>query len=256
MASFTSLAIKIEPCETSECKEYYKHFKLNAKRGQADAIATLAEFYYHGYGTRKNIVLAMKNYRKAARLGVVRAQYKAGLLHLINERFLDYNKGVKYLKSAANNQHMNAMYLLGIIYYSDQFGEHNKEEADYWLAKAYRYRHNDMPEFIEHIYSFENITHSNLPNLYNALDKKPLIKSADNHLVWPENDGTEIITVRSPDIGELLEDQLNQFRRKVTRTGTRLPGINCAAAVACRKLTTDEMKDSMFITAGAIPGNQ
>ncbi len=251
-----SHAIKIEPCATQECKEYYKHFKLNAKRGQADAIATLAEFYYHGYGTPKNIVRAMKNYKQAARMGVARAQYKAGLLHLINERFEDFDKGVKYLKSAARNHHDNAAYLLGIIYFSDQFGEHDLEQADEWLAKAYDYGHDDIPEFIEHMYSFEDITASNFPELYAKMKQEPLIKSADNKLMWPENDGTEIITVRSPDINDLLTDQLRQFRKKIRRTGTRLPGLDCRTAVACRSLTQDEMKDSMFIVAGPIPGNQ
>ncbi|NMP31974.1 sel1 repeat family protein [Thalassotalea sp. M1531] len=253
--SFSSTAIKIEPCDTAECREYYKHFKLNAKRGQADAIATLAEFYYHGYGTPKNIVRAVKHYKKAARLGVVRAQYKAGLIHLINERFHDYDKGIKYLEKAAYNQHMNAMYLLGIIYYSDQFGEHDKAKADKWLARAFRYRHNDMPEFVDHMYSFEDITQENFPMLYAELDEKPLIKSKDNQLIWPEMDGTEVITVRAPDINEILSDQLKSFRRKIRRTGTRIPGIDCNAAVACRKLTVDEMKDSYWIVAGPVPNS-
>ncbi|WP_448212735.1 tetratricopeptide repeat protein [Colwellia sp. MEBiC06753] len=254
--SLSSQAITIEPCDADECREYFKHFKLNAKRGQADAIATLAEFYYHGYGTPQNIVRAMENYRRAARLGVPTAQYKAGLVYLINERFFDYDKGISYLEKAAYNQHMNAMYLLGIIHYSDQFGVQDKAEADKWLARAFKYRHNDMPEFVQHIYSYEDITEESFPKLYSALEKKPLVQNADNMLMWPEDDGTEVITVNAPNITEILDDQLNEFRKRIKRTGTRLPGINCSTAVACRSLSVDEMKDSYWITSGAIPNNQ
>ena len=246
--------IIVEPCETKRCKQYFSHFKKNAKRGHADSIATLAEFYYHGFGTKKNLLLAKKHYKKAARLGVVRAQYKLGLMYLNIEQFKDLENGVKYLKRAAYNDHHNAPYLLGVIYYSDQFGEQDKLEADKWLAQAYKNKHEDIPEFIEHIFSFEDITQSQFPKLYRAMTKRPMIKTPDNHFVWAlkPNDETEVITIRSPDVDALLRSQMMSSRKKIKQLGSRMSGVDCRTSVACRALTQDEMKDHMELSSGPI----
>lgn len=255
ISTFALAQLKVEPCNTQKCQNYFVHFKKNAQRGHADSIATLAEFYYHGFGTSKNLLLAMKYHKKAARLGVVRSQYKAALLFLTNERFKDHKRGMNYLRKAAYNDHINAPYLLGIIYYSDEFGEKNKTEADKWLAQAYKENHDDIPEFIEHIYSFEDITQASFPSLYAAMEKNPMIKTQQNRFAWPPEDGTEVITVLSPDIDSLLKKQMLDSRKKIKQLGSRMAGIDCRTSVACRALTLDEMKDSMNITGGNVVTN-
>ncbi|MFD2167827.1 tetratricopeptide repeat protein [Thalassotalea euphylliae] len=257
--SFQTVAqtqLRVEACESQRCKDYFTHFKKNAKRGNADSIATLAEFYYHGFGTPKNLKQAHLHYRKAARLGVVRAQYKLGLMYLNVEQYKDLEQGIKYLKRAAYNDHINAPYILGAIYYSERFGDHDKLEADKWLAKAYERGHKDMPDFIAHILSFEEITKNQFPYLYSAISKYPLTTTSDNRLVWPEDDGTEVITVSPPNIDDLLKEQMIASRKQTKHLGSRLGGKDCQSAVACKALTQDQMKDHMDITSGPITTNE
>ncbi|NMP31975.1 sel1 repeat family protein [Thalassotalea sp. M1531] len=255
-ATSTQAKMKVEPCETDRCKDYFTHFKMSAKRGHAESTATLAEFYYHGFGITKNLKLAHKYYKKAAKLGVVRSQYKLALLYLNNDHFGDLEQGVKYLKRAAYNDHPNAPYLLGAIYYSDRFGEHDKLEADKWLAQAYRGGHKDMPAFIGHILSFEELSKNQFPHLYSAIKKKPLVTTAQNTLAWPPEDGTEVITVRSPNIDTLLRQQMAAARKQTKHLGSRMPGVDCQTAVACKALTHQEMADRMDIVAGPIAHTQ
>jgi uncharacterized protein len=245
LASFNTYAVKIEPCDSQRCINYFNHFKKNAQRGHADSIATLAEFYYHGFGTPKNDVLAMKYYRKAARLGVVRSQYKIGLMFLSNERFKDNKRGIRYLEKAAYNRHSNAPYILSVLHYSDSFGEYDKVKADIWLAKAYRNLHPKLPEFIEHIYSYEDITESEFPQLYKAILKKPMVKTANNRLNWPQQDNVEVITVLSPDIDEQLQEQLMASRKQIKHLGSRMPGVDCRTSVACKAMTLKDVEDSL-----------
>lgn len=254
---FSVAKVSVEACDTKRCQEYFSHFKKNAKRGHADSTATLAEFYYHGFGVKKNLYLARKYYKKASRLGVVRAQYKLGLMYLNVEQYKDLEQGIKYLKRAAYNDHHNAAYLLGVIYYSDRFGEQDKLEADKWLAKAYKNKHEDIPEFIEHIYNFEEVNQRQFPKLYHAMSRRPMVKTTDNHFAWPnkKHDDTEVITVHSPDIDDLLRDQMMASRKKIKQLGSRMAGVDCKTSVACRVLTQDEMKDSMDIIGGPITTN-
>ena len=251
-------AVKVEPCSSKRCVDYFNHFKTAAKRGHADSIATLAEFYYHGFGTKKSLSQARKHYRKAAKLGVVRAQYKLGLLYLNVDEFKDLEQGIKYLKRAAYNQHIKAAYLLGAIYYSEQFGEQDKLEADKWLADAYRGRHKDMPAFIAHILSYEALTKHQFPHLYSAIKQMPLVTNKDNVLAWPSSDAKkdmEVITVSSPDIDTLLKEQMVAARKQAKQLGSRMPGVDCRTAIACKALTLQEGGDQLEILSTPASNN-
>ena len=250
--------VTVEPCDTKRCKDYFNHFKAAAKRGHADSIATLAEFYYHGFGTEQSLSKAQKHYRKAAKLGVVRAQYKLGLLYLNQAEYKDLEQGIKHLKRAAYNNHVNAAYLLGVIYYSDQFGDQDKLEADTWLARAYRRRHKDIPEFIAHILAHESLTKHQFPNLYSAIKKQPLITTKENSLAWPTNadDGTEVITVKSPDIDALLREQMIAARKQPKHLGSRMPGVDCQTSTACKSLTAQETIDTLEVISSVGNSNK
>ena len=252
--SLDSWAIKIKPCQNAECKKYFKAFQKNAKSGKGNAIATLAEFYYHGYGTKKNHLLALKYYRKAARKGVVRAQYKAGIMYILDEKHKDIDKGIDYLNKAAFNDHKNAAYLLGIMHYSTEFGKLDKVEADKWLAKAYTRRHASMPEFIEHIQSFEQITPSNFPKLSKAMGHTPLV-AANGQLNW-SNDIMEVITVTGPSIESQFKEQLVSMRKRNTSLGSRIQGLNCKEKIGCQDKSPKDMQDFNQIAWKSPPGNK
>ena len=81
LPTFASASTTLEPCMESQCVEYFKAYKILTKRGHSEAMATLGELYYAGYGTEKNTKQALKWFRRAAKFGVTTAQYKADILY-------------------------------------------------------------------------------------------------------------------------------------------------------------------------------
>ncbi len=229
-------------CQESQCKAYFKAFKRNAHEGKAEAMATLAELYYQGYGTKKNDRMALKYYRKAANKGVGRAQYKAALMYLQGD-YKNVDLGILYLKKASVKGIRNSDYVLGMLYYSQKFGKHDLAEADKWLAKAYTRQHYAIPEFIAYIRSFEAITATNFPLLSVAMAKRPLIVNIDGQLSW--NNTTEVITISSPSLEARLNAQLVALRFKNRALGSRLSGVSCKEKVGCSGLAGDAFSDPL-----------
>jgi len=219
-------AAKLGPCMTSECIDYFKKFKVSAKRGHPVAMNTLGQFYEYGYGTEKNEELALKYYRKSSRLDHPVAQYKAGLLYLSSDKHKDITKGVKYLEKSATNKVNKAFFLLGIIYLNKDFGAYDLAKADEYLAKAYKNKHKDMPAVIDYLNEKNRIQADTFPELFSALKTSPLAVNKKSESVWPD-DGTEVITVVAPPIEEIFNNQLISFRERIKSTGTRFSGMSC-----------------------------
>ncbi|MBR6643650.1 MAG: sel1 repeat family protein, partial [Lachnospiraceae bacterium] len=54
----------------------------SAKLGSADSMFLLGSFYFEGHGTKQNMDLAKKWWRKAAKAGNMYAQYNTALMYL------------------------------------------------------------------------------------------------------------------------------------------------------------------------------
>jgi len=145
LASSPSIASETHGCQSEACIKTFSKFKRAAREEKPQALATLAELYYHGYGTEQNLEKALKYYLKAARKGVPRAQYKVGLMYL-KAPFKDSDKGLRYLAKAAETDYKHANYTLGMIYYSNEFGQKNNVKADKYLALAYEDNHFAIPK--------------------------------------------------------------------------------------------------------------
>ena len=258
------------PCKESSCVDYFKKYKKYARLGYVDAMATLAEMYYHGHGTEKNMESALKQYRSAAKYGSVKGQYKAAMMYINNEEFLDLDKGVKYLKKAARNNNVGSSFLLGLMYFSPDFYEQDFEEADKWLSKAYQKGFKKMPAYIEYMKKSGHFKAADFPNLMEAIENSPIAiakvapvkvapakvapaKVAQNKAA-PTKSTTltktsghtsgnakttdmEVITVYG-NLNDILDAQLASLRntypeKGAQSTGSKIIGKTCAQTISC-----------------------
>ena len=192
---------EITSCLSNKCRSYFNDFDVYASSGHKEAIATLADMYYNGYGTKKNLRRAVKYYQKAAFKGVPSAQYKMGLIYLSNDHYQDPEKGLTYIEQAAQSKHPGAMHTLGLIYLHNQ----NLPQADYWLAQAYRHGDSSMQSLVEQLKSAKPAILAQLPQLNEEV--------AENWLVWHQTDKNKQASVQ-----EYLDTQLNIFKERSRRT--------------------------------------
>jgi hypothetical protein len=219
-------------CQLDECKLYFKHFKKAAKRGHAGAMATLGQFYYIGYGTEPNESKAISFLKKASRYADSAAQYKLGLIYLTSKENNDIDASIKYLNKAAKKDYKDANLLLGTIYYNNQFTPQNFALADKYLSKSFQQRHPQMPAVISNIQAKVSLDSNNFPLLSKKLSETPLVVNNDGISQWPV-DEMEILTITSPPLTQLLDQNLVGFRRAITSTGSRIPGKSCAENIGC-----------------------
>lgn len=243
---FTSASAgSMKECDSKSCKAYFQKFEKQAKRGHGRAIAMLGEFYYHGYGVDKDHDKALNYYKKAAQKGITSAEYKTGLIYLINNEFKNVNKGIAYLKKAARADYKEALFLLGRIYLTQEFKVQNLELADFYLAKAYKQKHTNMPETLTYIMNtYSSIDELTFPSLHKAAEDEPLAFS-DNKLQW-QDDGMERITINSAKLETIFDIQLKGFKNDNKSLGSRLPGASCEKTVGCYTGSLRDLGDIVF----------
>jgi len=254
----SSNATEIKPCQTNECVEYFNKYKKEAQTGYADAMSTLGEFYFHGYGTDVNMELALKNYRRGAKYGSAHAQYKAGIMYLEMEQFKDIHKGISYLKKAARNNHAVAGFLLGMVLGDGKYIEPDFEESDRWLTKAYLGQNAIVNRQIAKLH-FDSKYYPDLTAAISEHRASQTAQAPSNELTnldtnttnkdvnWKADDGTEVITVNSMALLEVLDDQLLSFedtnpQRFAVTTGTMIIGRTCEQVHTCSTVDLNDMK--------------
>lgn len=238
-----SASSKIESCESEDCQYLYKKYKSAADRGHIEAMATLGQFYQVGFGTDKDINKAMYYFKKASKGGSVSGSYKAGLLYFSEPSFKDLDKGQMYLEKASSEGFKNSQFLLGIAYLSEDFGMHNIEKADKYLADAYEDMHPDLPIVVSMITERYGISDSNFPELYEAMQASPLVTDNEGNINWPK-DETEVITITSSPVKIVLAENLVFFRQHSTSLGSRLPSATCTNRPGC--YTTPKMEGLLY----------
>jgi len=266
------LAAKIEACNTSECVEYFKKYKKFARAGYADAMSTLAELYAYGYGTEQSTKKALKQYRKAAKYGSVKGQFKAGMILISDEQFKDIDAGAIYLKKAARNKDNNAALILAMVY--SRKNELDFSESDKWLTQAYSKGHVNAVGFVESLKSTNKFTASNYPNMWKIVEnnrqpKNPqaevnmeqkvaqtvdktsqpkanrvqtIVKTHNSYRAPTDNSDIEVIEV-SLSLHELFDSQLASLRNTYpdkgnVATGSNIIGKPCKQTISCGGLAT------------------
>lgn len=232
---FLSVNLKAEEiveCQSEYCVDYFKKFKMGAKRGYVQANATLGQFYYIGYGTEKDEDKALKYLKKAAKKGEPSAQYLVGVISLISEKNKDVATGIKYLEKVAKDNYKDANYVLGTLFINDKLVGKNLAKADLYLAKAYKQKDERLPELLSSINDSINKNSASFPKLLAAMEKKPLVKNKDDNFAWSKSH-IEIITVSAAPITTLFDEQLVTFKRRKKTTGSKLQGKTCDEQVGC-----------------------
>ena len=145
-------AISINSCMEEQCIVYFNKWKTMANEKDASAMSTVAELYYQGYGTEKNLSKSIHYFRQASRLQFTHAQYRTGVFYLMEEDFIDHQEGLKYLRIAAVNDHTESAFLLAVIYGTGELGIKDVGESDKWLEKALQLKHVKAGQYARSLY--------------------------------------------------------------------------------------------------------
>ncbi len=147
-----SLATSVEECMEQRCIDYFNKWQVMASEKCADAMTVLAELYYQGHGTKKNLEKSIQYFRKASIYQSAYAQYRVGVFYLMEEDFINNDKGIKYLRKAAKNGNAESAFLLGAIFGTGELGIKDVGESDKWLVKALENKHMVAQKYAGYLY--------------------------------------------------------------------------------------------------------
>ncbi|MCG9738309.1 sel1 repeat family protein [Shewanella insulae] len=226
-------AAGLPECDTAECQEYFKAYTILTKRGHSDAMATLGELYYAGYGTKKNQDKAFKWFRRAAKFGNTTAQYKAGIMYLQDGGHQDIDKGITLLKRSSKINFSPSAFVLGKIYLGNELVKQDLAEADHWLSKAYELNNQEAQKFAKQLKTSPKGETLALPKLYGLIEANTKHNPGSNAPVGE----METITVTAPDYTAFFNDEITRLdnTRPDTEkgTGSNIAGRTCTELWAC-----------------------
>ena len=250
---FISFSAEMKQCDTVECKKHFKKYKKYARVGYADAMSALGEFYYHGYGTDKNLRKSLSMFKRATKYGAYSAPVKVALLSLTEPSLQNIDDAFKYLKKAAKQNHPDANFLLGMMYYSKKFGNYKLDLSDKHLSSAYLLKHHSINSFIHHIKTNNDFTDKNFPLLTSVIETDKNEKSIRHikkksemakHSSSP--DDIEIISIQGPTLKEIFTQQFEIFNQtspeRTTGTGTMISGRSCDEMISCSTVSKQDFK--------------
>lgn len=133
----------IRKTETIEAKEnniaLFAETKKNAESGNKFYQRALADMYYKGEGTQKDLKEAFYWYQKSATNGVVGAKANLGYMYYHGEGTLKSYKDAFYWIQEGLGFALDAktLFYLGNMHFYGQGTEVNKKEAAHWIKKSY-----------------------------------------------------------------------------------------------------------------------
>ncbi|WP_445776092.1 tetratricopeptide repeat protein [Shewanella sp.] len=242
-APMKSEASQLPECKTPECVEYFKAYRILTKRGHSSAMAMLGEFYYAGYGTDKDLDMALKWYRRAGKF-VLDAKYKAGVLYLQDTHLKDVDEGIEFLEYASKMGHAQSSYLLGKMYLGGGIVKEDINKADKYLSLAYEEKNYAAREYGHKLYLHEKTKDLPLTQLYGLIAKDVVTLSTAQE---GSTDQTAVVTFPQGEMETLdvtmntFEDmfgshiaQLNHMIPDTSKgTGSNIPGQTCAKMWGC-----------------------
>lgn len=219
-----------------------------ARSKRVSAMSALAELYYQGYGTEKNLNKSIKYFRKASRYQFAYAQYRAGVFYLMEEDFIDNEQGIKYLRKAARNGHTESAFLLGVIFGTGELGIKDVGESDKWLEKALRKKHFVAQKYAGYLYKSGQVDKGHYVKVNEIISELkatlPKANGGQGQVVnrstaiqWPNDPNTEVITVSSPNLHDVFDYELAHLKTAPTvtnlATGTKIQGRRCEKIFSC-----------------------
>jgi hypothetical protein len=257
----------IEPCMKEQCVFYFNKWKTMASAKRVLAMTAVAELYYNGYGTNKDLVQSIRYFRKASRYQLPYAQFRTGVFYLMEEDFLDYEMGVKFLKKAARNGHIESAFLLGVIYGTGDLGFQSVAESDKWLAKALKANHPVAQKYAGYLYNNDQVGDEEYVKVNELVakldilisdtkDKESKSLNVRSEIQWPEDPNREIITVSAPSLEEQFDFYLERLRKAapnlLNTTGSRVNGRTCAKMLSCYTVDKEDFWRYVATQSGGI----
>ncbi len=181
VSSLPARAIPIDACMEQKCVTYFKKWQTKVRKDKGLAMSALGELYYQGYGTKKSLSESIKYFRKASRYQFAYAQYRAGVFYLMEEDFIDNNKGIKYLKKAAKNGHAESAFLLGLIFGTGELGIHDVGESDKWLEQALMGKHAVAQKYASYLYKSGQVDGEHYVKVHEIMTRRALALHQDAH---------------------------------------------------------------------------
>ena len=238
-----SASQQLVACQTDECKEYFKAYKILSKRGHSQAMAVLAEFYYVGYGTDQDTDDALKWYKRAGKYGVLTAKYKAGVIYLQKGKNHDVNEGVDLLEQVSRRSFSPSALLLGKLYLGGGLVETDMAKADKYLSQAYELGNTSAITYASLLYKDNETQNLDLPKLYALVQadietKTPeaSVVSSNETIQFPVGE-METISVTNDSFEELFRAQIATLNNTIPDTskgtGSNIAGQTCADMWGC-----------------------
>jgi len=129
---------KQKTTNTAQKLPSFTELQPKAEMGDADAQYNIGLCYEKGRGVQKDIVEALKWYRKAADQGFPAAECELGSDYIYGELRVskDTILGEKWLKSSSGHGYSNASYLLSLVYLEGRVVQKSESESLKWLKLA------------------------------------------------------------------------------------------------------------------------
>jgi len=225
----------LSACDTKECKEYFKAYKILTKRGHSEAMATLGELYYAGYGTDKNIKQALKWFRRAAKFGITSAQYKAGILYLQESDYQDIDKGLSLLERSTKHSFSPGAFALGKVYLNGGLVTQDLTKADEWLSQAFSLNNQETVKFASKLKNSPKTSSLALPKLYALVGER--VETHATSASNPPINEMETITVSAPQYTEYFDAEIARLNNSIpdtsSGTGSNIAGKTCGNLWGC-----------------------
>jgi len=252
-ASFLVFPVKasnhLSACDTKDCKEYFKAYKILTKRGHSEAMATLGELYYAGYGTDKNTKQALKWFRRAAKFGITSAQYKAGILYLQESDYQDIDKGLSLLKKSTKHSFSPGAFALGKVYLNGGLVTQDLAKADEWLSQAFSLNNQETVKFASKLKNSPKTSSLALPKLFSLVDSQ--VETHATNASNPPIDEMETITVSAPKYTEYFDAEIARLNNSIpdtsSGTGSNISGKTCGNMWGCStEMDSDRIRDVLL----------
>ncbi|MCC2616598.1 hypothetical protein LJ739_10125 [Aestuariibacter halophilus] len=248
-----NLSFTVTACQTSECKAQFDRYYILARK-HTEANAVLGDMYLHGYGTEKDIELALKAYRTAAKYRDPVGSLKAGLLLLTNETLYDPVWGLRYLKRAALEDNPDAIYFMAEVLTTEDYGVQDLAQADEWLVKAIDIDHPSIDALLAAIQSSKMLNETYFPEAATLAQQR--MKSPANTEVAAVSsyadaavvdDDVERIVVDGMSLTDMLDVGIEVMGEQPgsivsASTGSRIKSRTCEDVYKCGAMPKDMFK--------------
>jgi len=248
-----------------KCIIYFNKWKIMARSKRVSAMSAVAELYYQGYGTEKNLEKSIRYFRKASRYQFAYAQYRAGVFYLMEEDFIDKEEGIKYLRKAARNGHTESAFLLGVIFGTGELGIKDVGESDKWLEKALKKKHSVAQKYAGYLYKSGQVGEGHYARVNDIISELKVrqvsTSKSDNRsnntiIEWPTDPNREVITVTAPELDDVFDYELAHLKTAPPATnlatGTRIQGRRCEKIFSCYHVDKEDFWRYVNTQSGSV----